>query len=177
MRSSLYEVRIERLVDVGRVDIVPGFFAITRSPQLREMLARVVDLGAVVTAAVHRSLSSDMPPICRSCRSSWSTANGSAGGNCCPTRASSVASSLGNEERHQLGDLLGPSWTPDGNSSQGLHDDVTRGLFTNSPQPTSIWTKAKEASQGFVQTVDQRIRGGRSGLGARRRCGISTPAG
>jgi hypothetical protein len=25
MRSSLYEVRIERLVDVGRVDIVPGF--------------------------------------------------------------------------------------------------------------------------------------------------------
>src|SRR5260370_15762948 len=101
-----------------------------------------------------------MPPICRSCRSSWSTANGSAGGNCCPTRASSVASSLGNEERHQLGDLLGPSWTPDGNSSQGLHDDVTRGLFTNSPQPTSIWTKAKEASQGFVQTVDQRIRGG-----------------
>ncbi len=56
MRSFLYEVRIERLIDVGRVDIVPGFFAITRSPQLREMLARVVDLGAVVTAAVHRSL-------------------------------------------------------------------------------------------------------------------------
>jgi hypothetical protein len=56
MRSSLYEVRIERLVDVGRVDMVPGFFAITRSPQLREMLARVLDLGAVVTAAVHRSL-------------------------------------------------------------------------------------------------------------------------
>ncbi len=56
MRPSLHEVRIERLVDVGRVDIVPGFFAITRSPQLREMLARVLDLGAVVTAAVHRSL-------------------------------------------------------------------------------------------------------------------------
>jgi acetoin utilization protein AcuA len=56
MRSSLHEVRIERLVNVGRVDIVPGFFAITRSPQLREMLARVLDLGAVVTAAVHRSL-------------------------------------------------------------------------------------------------------------------------
>ena len=33
-----------------------------------------------------------MPPICRSCRSCWSTANGSAGGSCCPTCASSAAS-------------------------------------------------------------------------------------
>jgi acetoin utilization protein AcuA len=48
--------RIVQLADLARVDIAPGFFAITRSPNLREVLAGVLDVGGVVTAALHRSV-------------------------------------------------------------------------------------------------------------------------
>jgi len=50
------KVHLERLTDLRRVDIAPGFCAITRSDRLRETLERVLRLGAVVTAAVERSI-------------------------------------------------------------------------------------------------------------------------
>jgi hypothetical protein len=50
------ELNIERLTDLRRVDIAPGFFAITRSARLREVLADVLDLGAAVLAATRGSL-------------------------------------------------------------------------------------------------------------------------
>jgi acetoin utilization protein AcuA len=49
-------VRIERLTDVSKVDIVPGFFAVTRSAELREMLLRILELDAVLFAALEGSL-------------------------------------------------------------------------------------------------------------------------
>jgi acetoin utilization protein AcuA len=50
------ELRIEQLKTVQHVDIVPGFFAVTRSGELREMLLRILDLDATVFAALQGSL-------------------------------------------------------------------------------------------------------------------------
>jgi GNAT superfamily N-acetyltransferase len=49
-------LRIERLTDPGKVDIAPDFFAITRSGELREMLARILELDSFVVAAVRDSV-------------------------------------------------------------------------------------------------------------------------
>lgn len=46
----------ERLTDLASVDIAPGFFAITRSGGLRERLEKILLLGALITAAVQRSV-------------------------------------------------------------------------------------------------------------------------
>ena len=45
-------MEIRTLADPSRVDIAPGFHAVTRSPELRRVLAEVLELGAVVTAAI-----------------------------------------------------------------------------------------------------------------------------
>jgi acetoin utilization protein AcuA len=45
-------MEIRTLSDPSRVDIAPGFHAVTRSPELRGVLADVLKLGAVVTAAL-----------------------------------------------------------------------------------------------------------------------------
>jgi acetoin utilization protein AcuA len=50
------DVRIEQLTEVSQVDIVPGFFAVTRSAELREVLLRILEVGATVFAALHGSL-------------------------------------------------------------------------------------------------------------------------
>ncbi|HEX4385668.1 MAG TPA: hypothetical protein VH083_22060 [Myxococcales bacterium] len=49
-------VRVERLEDVSRVDIAKGFCAVTRSAELREMLLRILELDAVVFAALEGSV-------------------------------------------------------------------------------------------------------------------------
>jgi len=56
LASSGMDVRIEQLTEVSKVDIVPGFFAVTRSPELREMLLSILELDAAVFAALHGSL-------------------------------------------------------------------------------------------------------------------------
>jgi acetoin utilization protein AcuA len=45
-------MEIRPLADPSRVDIAPGFCAVTRTPELRAMLTEVLKLGAVVTAAL-----------------------------------------------------------------------------------------------------------------------------
>jgi hypothetical protein len=49
-------VRVERLREVSRVDIAPGFCAVTRSAELRELLLRILELDAVVFAALEGSV-------------------------------------------------------------------------------------------------------------------------
>lgn len=45
-------MEIRTLEGLSRVDIAPGFHAVTRSPELRGVLSEVLKLGAVVTAAL-----------------------------------------------------------------------------------------------------------------------------
>jgi acetoin utilization protein AcuA len=53
------DVRIERFTSaaqLARVDVAPGFAAITPSAELRTVLADVLELDGVVTAAIRRSI-------------------------------------------------------------------------------------------------------------------------
>lgn len=53
------DVRIDRLTsagDLARLDVTPGFAAITPSKDLRAVLARVLEAGGVVNAALRRSI-------------------------------------------------------------------------------------------------------------------------
>ncbi len=57
--SPVDEVRIERLssaADLARVDVAPGFAAITPSADLRTVLAGVLEAGGVVNAAMRRAI-------------------------------------------------------------------------------------------------------------------------
>jgi acetoin utilization protein AcuA len=50
------DVRIKRVTDLRQVDVAPGFFAITRTDRLREAFDDVLGIGAVITAAIDRSV-------------------------------------------------------------------------------------------------------------------------